>query len=88
MAQERKAAIGGIYEWPKRVDPGVSSMQIKAASIKAALDDAGLSWEDVDGLYDAGDGDGGGGLRAEGRRGVPDLLRLSFLLAVSGEGRR
>ena len=36
-------------------------MQIKAASIKAALDDAGLSWSDVDGLYDAGDGDGGGG---------------------------
>ena len=61
MTQEHQAAIAGIYEWPKRVDPSVSSMQIKAASIKAALDDAGLSWSDVDGLYDAGDGDGGGG---------------------------
>lgn len=37
-------------------------MQIKAASLKAALDDAGLKWSDVDGLYDAGDGEGGGGL--------------------------
>ena len=50
MTQEHQAAIAGIYEWPKRVDPSVSSMQIKAASIKAALDDAGLSWSDVDGL--------------------------------------
>jgi acetyl-CoA C-acetyltransferase len=37
-------------------------MQIKAASLKAALEDAGLDWKDVDGLYDAGDGEGGGGL--------------------------
>ncbi len=62
MAQERVAAFAGIYEWPKRVDESVSGMQIKARSIKAALDDAGLSWSDVDGLYDAGDGEGGGGL--------------------------
>ena len=60
MAQERLAAIVGLYEWPKRKDPGVSAMQIKAASIKHALDDAGLSWKDVDAVYDAGDGEGGG----------------------------
>ena len=59
--QRRDAAIVGIYEWPKRVDPAISSMQMKAASIKAALDDAGLKWGDVDAIYDAGDGDGGGG---------------------------
>jgi acetyl-CoA C-acetyltransferase len=59
---DRKAAIAGIYEYPLRVAPGVSSMQIKAASLKKALDDAGLKWSDVDGLYDAGDGEGGGGL--------------------------
>ncbi len=59
---DRKAAIAGIHEYPLRVAPGVSAMQIKAASLKAALDDAGLKWSDVDGLYDAGDGDGGGGL--------------------------
>ncbi len=60
--QQRSAAIVGIHEWPKRVDPDVSAMQIKAGSIKRALDDAGLSWSDIDGLYDANDGEGGGGL--------------------------
>ena len=56
MSQTRNAAIAGIHEYPLRVAPGVSAMQIKAASLKAALDDAGLKWSDVDGLYDAGDG--------------------------------
>jgi acetyl-CoA C-acetyltransferase len=60
LSQERNAAIAGIFEYPLRVAPGVSPMQIKAASLKAALDDAGLSWQDVDGLYDAGDGELGG----------------------------
>ena len=41
---ERIAAIAGIHEYPLRVAPGVSSMQIKAESMKQALDDAGLSW--------------------------------------------
>ena len=59
---DRKAAIAGIHEYPLRVAPGVSAMQIKAASLNAALADAGLKWTDVDGLYDAGDGEGGGGL--------------------------
>lgn len=58
--QKRMAAIVGLHEWPKRKDPDVSAMQIKATSIKRALDDAGLSWKDVDAVYDAGDGEGGG----------------------------
>lgn len=62
MAQERTAAIVGIKEYPLRLAPGVDAMQIKAESIKAALDDAGLAWADIDGLYDANDGAGGGGL--------------------------
>ncbi len=62
MTQQRQAAIAGIHEYPLRVAPGVSGMQIKAASLRAALEDAGLKWSDVDGLYDAGDGEGGGGL--------------------------
>jgi acetyl-CoA C-acetyltransferase len=57
--QKRRAAIVGLYEWPKRKDPTVSANQMKAASIKAALDDAGLEWSDVDAVYDAGDGEGG-----------------------------
>jgi len=37
-------------------------MQIKVESIKAALDDAGLDWQDVDAIYDTNEGEGGGGL--------------------------
>ena len=69
-AQTRRAAIVGIHEYPLRVAPGVSAMQIKAASIRAALDDAGLAWSDVDGLYDTADGEGGGGLGLPAYLGV------------------
>ena len=44
MPQRRDAAIVGIHEYPLRVAPGVSSLQIKAASAAAALADAGLRW--------------------------------------------
>jgi acetyl-CoA C-acetyltransferase len=59
MAQRRDAAIVGIHEYPLRaVGPGVTEMQIRVESIRAALEDAGLGWQDVDGLFDYG----GGGL--------------------------
>ena len=62
VIQRRDAAIVGIHEYPLRVAPGVSAMQIKAHSIIRALDDAGLELQDVDALYDANEGEGGGGL--------------------------
>ena len=59
MSQERIAAIVGIHEYPLRDVGGLMSpLQIKAACAAKALEDAGLSWTDVDGLYDAGDGGG------------------------------
>ena len=61
-SQEREAAIVGIHEYPLRVAPGVSAMEIKVESIRRALEDAGLSWQDVDAVYDTNDGEGGGGL--------------------------
>ena len=62
-AQARDAAIVGVYEYPSRdVEGAVSPLQIKAASAARALADAGLSWNDVDAVYDAGDGGGMGGL--------------------------
>ena len=70
MSKERTAAIVGIHEYPLRVAPGVSAMQIKVASIKAALDDAGLGWTDVDALYDAGDGEAAGGLQLASYLGI------------------
>ncbi|MDP6377749.1 MAG: thiolase domain-containing protein [Pseudomonadales bacterium] len=63
MTQKRDAAIVGIHEYPSRdVEGQVSALQIKAESAARALDDAGLSWSDVDALYDAGEGGGLGGL--------------------------
>ena len=61
-SQKREAAIVGIHEYPLRVAPGVSAMQIKSSSIMAALDDAGLGLQDIDAVYDTNDGAGGGGL--------------------------
>ncbi len=61
--QTRDAAIVGIHEYPSRdVEGTVSPLQIKAESAARALEDAGLTWKDVDAIYDAGDGGGMGGL--------------------------
>ena len=57
VTQERKAAIVGIHEYPlRKVEPGTTAFDIKVESARRALEDAGLAWKDVDGLYDAGDG--------------------------------
>lgn len=61
--QARDAAIVGIHEYPDRdVEGRVSPLQIKATSAAKALADAGLSWSDVDAIYDAGEGGGMAGL--------------------------
>jgi acetyl-CoA C-acetyltransferase len=63
MPQRRDAAIVGIYEYPLRVvRPGTSALQIKAESAAKALEDAGLTWKDVDAVYDTGGDQGIGGL--------------------------
>ena len=59
-SQKREVAIVGAYEYPLRVAPGVADIQIQVESIKGALDDAGLSWQDIDALYDPAHGAGGG----------------------------
>lgn len=64
---DRMAAIVGAYEYPQRLAKGTSSLEIKAISAVHALEDAGLSWKDVDALYDAGEAVSGmsGALMAE-----------------------
>jgi acetyl-CoA C-acetyltransferase len=47
------AAIAGIHEFPRRVAGGRSPLQIKAECAARALEDAGLTWADVDAVYDA-----------------------------------
>ena len=62
MSQTREVAVVGIHEYPLRVAPGVSALQIKAESASKALADAGLSWQDVDAVYDNGQNQNIGGL--------------------------
>lgn len=54
---KRTAAIAGVYEYPERLIPDRSVLQIKAHCAFKALEDAGLSWTDVDAIYDTMEGD-------------------------------
>ena len=69
-SQSREAAIVGIHEYPLRVAPDVTAMQIKIESVRRALADAGLAWQDVDAVYDTNEGEGGGGLGMASFMGV------------------
>ncbi len=63
VSQVRDAAIVGVHEYPSRkVEGKVAALQIKAESAARALADAGLTWKDVDAIYDAGEGGGMSGL--------------------------
>jgi len=54
MSIKGKAAIVGVYEHPLRWAPHKTQYQIMAESARGALDDAGLSLKDVDGLFTSG----------------------------------
>jgi acetyl-CoA C-acetyltransferase len=54
MSIKGKAAIAGVYEHPLRWAPHKTQYQIMAESARGALEDAGLSLKDVDGLFTSG----------------------------------
>ena len=70
MSLKGEAYIVGAFEHPTRNAPDRSTNQLHAEIIKGALDDAGLSHDDVDGFFHAGDALGLGPL------GVIDYLGL------------
>ncbi|MDG2112301.1 MAG: acetyl-CoA acetyltransferase [Actinomycetota bacterium] len=49
----RNIAIAGVYEHPSRFSPDKTEFQIMAECTKGALDDAGLTRDDIDGLFGA-----------------------------------
>lgn len=51
------AAVAGVYEYPSRLIRDRSVLQVKAHCAWAALQDAGLSWSDVDAVYDTMESD-------------------------------
>lgn len=62
MTIRGKAYIAGIYEHPTRKADGQSLAQLHAESARGALADAGLSRDEVDGYFCAGDAPGLGPL--------------------------
>jgi len=60
MTIKGKAYIGGIFEHPARkLGNDISQAELHAVCLKGALDDAGLTFKDVDGFFGAGDCPGG-----------------------------
>lgn len=59
MTIKGQAYIVGAYEHPTRHAPDKSTAQIHAEAAMGALEDAGLSKDDVDGLFVSGDAPGG-----------------------------
>jgi acetyl-CoA C-acetyltransferase len=62
MTTDGKASIAGVYEHPTRKADDKSLAQLHAEVAKGALDDAGLTKNDVDGYFCAGDAPGLGPL--------------------------
>lgn len=62
MSIRGKAYIAGAWEHPTRKAPDKSLAQLHAEMAKGALDDAGLSFDDVDGYLCAGDAPGMGSI--------------------------
>ena len=62
MSLTRKTAVAGVYEHPTRFAPDKSLFQIMAESVRGALDDAGLTIKDVNGLCTTGIGMSGMGI--------------------------
>lgn len=62
MTIRRKACIAGAYEHPTRKAPDKTVAQLHAECAKGALQDAGLTLQDVDGYFCAGDAPGLGAL--------------------------
>src|SRR5258708_14621737 len=58
MSIKGKAYIAGIYEHPTRLAKDISLAQIHAQVAKGALEDAGLTKDDVDGYFCAADAPG------------------------------
>ena len=62
MSIKGKAYIAGVFEHPLREIPHLSTAQVHAECAKGALEDAGLSKDDIDAYYCAGDAPGFGAL--------------------------
>lgn len=75
MSIKGKAYIVGAFEHPTRKAPDKSIAQLHAECAKGAIEDAGLTKDDIDGYFCGGDAPGAGGLNMANYMG----LRLRHL---------
>ena len=95
MSSKSNACIAGIYEHPLRVAPNHTVAQLHAEVARGALLDAGLSLNDVDGYFCAGDAPGMGpvsmvdylGLKKVSYLDSSDIGGASYLAHVSHAAR-
>ncbi|MEO8114783.1 MAG: thiolase domain-containing protein [Phenylobacterium sp.] len=76
MSIKGKAYVMGAFEHPLRDAPDTSTPQLHAECARGALEDAGLSKDDVDGYFCAGDAPGFGGLSMIDYMGLQNVRHL------------
>ena len=76
MSIKGKAYVMGVYEHPTRDAPDKTTAQLHAESAKGALEDAGLSFDDVDAYFCAGDAPGFGGMSMADYMGLKNLRHM------------
>jgi len=76
MSIKGKAYIMGAFEHPTRDAPDKSTPQLHAECAIGALADAGLSQDDIDGYFCAGDAPGFGGLSMVDYMGLTNVRHL------------
>ena len=76
MSIKGKAYIMGAFEHPLRDAPNHSTAQIHAECAKGALEDAGLSKDDIDGYFCAGDAPGFGGMSMVDYMGLKNVRHM------------
>ncbi|MGZ3375967.1 MAG: thiolase domain-containing protein [Phenylobacterium sp.] len=76
MSIKGKAYLMGAFEHPLRDAPDTSTPQLHAECARGALIDAGLTKDDVDGYFCAGDAPGFGGLSMVDYMGLKNVRHL------------
>src|SRR6516225_5395068 len=76
MSVKGKAYMVGVWEHPLREIPHLSTAQVHAECAKGALDDAGLSFSDVDAYFCAGDAPGFGAMSMADYMGLRKLRHM------------
>jgi acetyl-CoA C-acetyltransferase len=76
MSIKGKAYVAGVYEHPTRDAPDKTTAQLHAECARGALEDAGLSFDDVDAYFCAGDAPGFGAMSMIDYMGLRNIRHM------------